>query len=147
MANLIDASFFVAEISIPNNTATEVAQNINWFINKYEPKVLEQLLGYELSKLLVASPIDVRFANLINGVEYTDDSGVLTKWRGLKQSATESMLAYYIYYQWQRFNAIKQSGLATIIPKGQEMVNTSPAPKMVQAYNNFVDGVWCCNRY
>lgn len=138
MANLIDASFFVAEIDIPNKSKAEVLETVNWFIDKYEPICLQSILGYPLYKAYLAAPTEPRFVALFNGVEYTQNDGVLAKWKGIVQSETESMLAYYIYYFFQKNTAIKQAGIATVIPKAEGSYNISPAEKMVAAYNTFV---------
>lgn len=84
---LIDKSYFFGDLQIAQPTQTEVADNIDWFINKYEPKLLTQLLGYQLYKDLKAgmltSPVDQKWLNLLFGVEYTNKQNKLTKWNGL----------------------------------------------------------------
>lgn len=141
MANLVTNLMFVAEINIPNNTSPEVVETINWLINKYEPEILEKLMGYELYGAYISNPEDQRIVDLISGVEYVKDDGTLAQWKGLKQSSTVSILANYIYYQWQVFNVVKQGGQNTVIPKGAMSINISPNIKMIKAWNDLVTQV------
>lgn len=52
--SIISASDFVHEYNIPNRTKPEIAEDINWFISKYEPQLLVELLGADLYSLLKA---------------------------------------------------------------------------------------------
>lgn len=88
--SFIDASYFVAELEIPNSGDAAVNERIGWFIQKYEPAFLRQLFGYALYKAFLAgvnvtlpATPDQRWLNLLYGAEYTDLQGNLQKWRGL----------------------------------------------------------------
>lgn len=80
---LITPSFFFGEINIPNNDSDDIYENIDVFINLYEPECLKLILGYKLYSLFLASPTDQRFQDLLNGKEYTNSCGYLKKWIGL----------------------------------------------------------------
>lgn len=88
--SLIDVSYFVGELTIPNTDETAIAERLTGFINKYEPLFLQKLFGYPLYKAFVAAmsvtppatPAQ-RFLNILYGVEYTDFQGRLQKWKGL----------------------------------------------------------------
>lgn len=88
--SFIDASYFVAELDIPNSDNPAVAERISYFIEKYEPTFLQKLLGYPLYKAFItgmnvvppASP-DARFLAILTGAEYTDRNGYLQRWKGL----------------------------------------------------------------
>lgn len=88
--SFIDASYFVAELSIPNSGELPVSERITWFIEKYEPLFLQRLLGYPLYKAFVAgmnvslpaTPAQ-RFLDLLYGKEYTDIQGYIQQWRGI----------------------------------------------------------------
>lgn len=87
---LINLTYFVGELSIPNTDSLPVQERIDWFIKKYEPELLQKLFGYEFYKAFIAgitvvSPttIDQRWLDLIYGVEYTNRYNRLAKWRGL----------------------------------------------------------------
>lgn len=88
--SFIDTSYFVAELNIPNTGDTSTSQRVTWFIQKYEPLFLQQLLGYPLYKAFVAgmnvsapATPDTRFLNLLYGAEYNDWQGYQAKWKGL----------------------------------------------------------------
>jgi hypothetical protein len=90
---LIDRSYFVAQINIPN---TEVAESgigalLDQFINKYEPQFLRYVLGHELYMAFRAGistmPIPQRFVDLISGVDYYDQGNQGFTWLGLAAAA------------------------------------------------------------
>lgn len=85
--SLIDATYFVGELNIPNTGQAEIAEQVTWFINKYEPIFLQKLFGYPLYKSFVASmntpAPEQRFLDILYGKEYTDYQGRIQKWKGL----------------------------------------------------------------
>lgn len=84
---LIDRSYFVGNINIPNTHRPEIQERLDLFIETYEPELLQDLLGYPLYKAfmdgLQGAPVDQKWTSLLEGVEYTNESNRLTKWRGL----------------------------------------------------------------
>jgi hypothetical protein len=106
---LIDPSYFNGEINIPNVDQDSVLQNINWFINKYEPEFLQKVFGYSFYKTFIAGISTTlpnfpaqRWQNLIYGAEYNSlSSGKLEKWKGLllTQIPVYQFGSGYIYKQ------------------------------------------------
>lgn len=84
---LIDRSYFIGDLNIPNTGNNAVGQTVDWFIEKFETEFLENALSYPLYKALKAGlqvlPVEQRWTDLVEGVEYTDAAGRLQKWRGL----------------------------------------------------------------
>jgi hypothetical protein len=84
---LIDRTYFIGELNVPNTDQVSVGELLDWFIEKYETEFLSKVLGYELYKALKAGLIvpvvDQKWTDLIEGVEYTNLSGRLTFWKGL----------------------------------------------------------------
>lgn len=84
---LIDRSYFVGDINIPNTDRIEIQERLDLFIETYESELLPDLLGYPLYKAfmqgLQGAPVDQKWTDLLEGVEYTNQSNRLTKWRGL----------------------------------------------------------------
>lgn len=84
---LIDRSYFIGELNIPNTHTVAVGTLLDWFIEKYEEKFLTEVLGYELYKAfkagLLEDPIPQKWTDLIDGVEYTNLQSKVTFWRGL----------------------------------------------------------------
>lgn len=86
---LIDTSYFRGDLEIAQLSFAPVAANVTRFINQYEPKYLQAMLGYAIYKDfiagLLADPIDSKWTDLLNGAEYINQYGVLDKWPGLLQ--------------------------------------------------------------
>lgn len=84
---LIDRTYFIGELNIPNTHTTEIGGLLDLFIEKYETKFLNELLGYELYKAfkagLLEDPINQKWTDLIEGVEYTDLQEKTRFWPGL----------------------------------------------------------------
>lgn len=88
---LIDTSYFEGDLSIGQITSPAVIASVNLFIKKYEDEFLVKLLGYPLFKSfitgLAADPVDQKWFDLLNGVEYIYN-GELCRWEGLIQSGS-----------------------------------------------------------
>jgi hypothetical protein len=152
--SLIDASYFVGELNIPNTSSPAIAERLQVFIDKYERQFLEDLLGYELWKLLdtqitqeeensPATPLP-RLAILLDGVEYTDSGGTLRKWRGLVYvdgALPRSLIANYVYWHWMKDQATQTTGLGEAATQAQNATLVSPTGKMVAACNEMARGV------
>lgn len=98
MSNLIDTSFFIGEIAIPNTGSAEIQEYLQIFIYKYEERCLQGILGYSLYKEFVANPTDQRMLDLINGKEYLFGS-ILKNWKGLVYNSlglpmTQTVIGY-----------------------------------------------------
>jgi len=85
--SLIDVSYFVQELQIPNTDEAAISERLTGFISKYEPEFLQKLFGYPLYKAFVAgvaiTPPAQRLLNILYGTEYTDLQGRLQRWKGL----------------------------------------------------------------
>lgn len=83
---LIDRTYFVGELNIPNTSKSEISSLLDWFIEKYETKFLRDVLGLDLYNALKAglqeSTVDQKWTDLIQGVEYTDLNQKTRLWRG-----------------------------------------------------------------
>jgi hypothetical protein len=84
---LIDRTYFIGELNIPNQDRTDVQERLDWFIEKYESELLLDLFGYQLYKAfnsgLTGSPLESIWSNLLYGAEYTNSNARLDKWRGM----------------------------------------------------------------
>lgn len=141
MPNLINSSFFVGELSIPNLQQETVSENLDYFITKYEKECLVGALGYPLYKLLQASEgaMEQRIKDLLDGVEY-ELNGKLTKWEGIKHG-DYSFVANYIYWFFMKNNATHTTGVATTKQNAAASISVSPAEKMIAAWNSMADSV------
>ena len=70
---LIDSSYFFDDLSIAQKSDVAVASSITRCINQYEPKLLADLLGYELYKNYKAGIIAAtqKYLDIRDGKEYT----------------------------------------------------------------------------
>lgn len=84
---LIDRTYFVGELNMPNTSQTAIGGLVDLFIEKYEEQFLNDVLGYSLYKALKAGlqdvPVSQKWTDLIEGVEYTDINSKTRLWRGL----------------------------------------------------------------
>jgi len=136
---LIDSTFFVSEISVPNTGKADVLENLNNLIHKHETECLKQILGYELFNKFenaLPTPVEQRMSDLLNGVEWTSPDGTIQKWQGLVHDKL-SLIANYIYWFYKKNEATQSSGIGTVVPKGASVVNVSPREKMTSAWNFF----------
>lgn len=143
MANLIDKTFFVRDITLPNlETTTQGGQanieRLNSFITKYEPKCLMDILGYPLFKLFMAdNTTPGRIKDIKVGAEYYDENGLLQKWQGLIHDTDMSLIANFVYFYIQTSMSSQTSGVNTNVPKGQAGLVISPREKMIDGWNYF----------
>lgn len=94
MANLIDISFFFGELNIAQKS--EAAGSLALFIDEMEPRLLTDLLGYELWKAystgISAGSPDAKWLAIRDGKEYTNRAGHLTYWPGLRFTKSGSSI-------------------------------------------------------
>ncbi len=146
MANLIDSTYFVGEISLPANVLTGDLADISPYIVKYEREALIELLGYTLYKVLKveieAASYTTKWDRLVNGHEYEitylGDTH-LVKWNGLINTELVSLLAYYIFNKYMRFHITHTSGFGELMQNAENATKTSPSTRMVNAWNRFID--------
>lgn len=116
MASIIQPALFIGENNIPNKN--EIGENLQWFIDKYEPLFLTELLGVELYTELKANITDARFVALL---PY------------LKPAIVDYV--YWFYLADQNTVTATTGGAK---PKQQNSANASSYPKMVRAWNEMV---------
>lgn len=84
---LIDRTYFIGDLNIPNTSQTAIGSAVDLFIEQYEEKLLNEALGYTLYKALKAGlqivPVAQKWTDLIEGVEYTDLATKTRFWKGL----------------------------------------------------------------
>lgn len=149
MANLIDKTYFIGEISLPGRALDGDYADISPYIVKYEREALIELVGYTLYKQLKAA-IDTggpdysheRWKRLITGHEYEitfNGDTHLVKWNGLINDDKISLLAYYIYYKYVRYHVTFTSGYGELIQNSENSTKVSPTQKLANAWNRFIE--------
>ena len=133
MANFIDENYFKFDISIPNLDAED--SDIDDVIAKYEPEILTKVLGYRLYALIKDNSDESGiYYDLINGKIYTaiDENDV--KWNGLKNSEDISLIAYYVYVNWQKYHVTNTTNVGEVANEVELSSRANPAQKMGSAW-------------
>jgi hypothetical protein len=146
---LIDRTYFVGELNIPNASQAAISSQLSLFIQKYEEKFLRDVLGYSLYKAFSAAwpSTDQKWVDLVEGVEYTS-AGKTKFWRGLVDAVSgdvsfdTSPIANYVYYWYQRNNHTQTATTSEVKPANENATVASPAVKMVKAWNEM--STWIC---
>lgn len=140
--SFIDYTYFINDISVPATTFG--SDSFASVINRYEPEILKQLLGYDLYKALIDDldgnyvPQSARFLALVNGADFSFTYGaytISTRWNGFKNAEKISLIAYYVYYSQKNQNENFNSGAGIANPKLENADKINPVPKLVDIYN------------
>jgi len=93
---LIDSSYFVGDINIPNSILTDVASGINNMIQRHEADMLTKAMGYGLFKAfsdgLLLPTVQQKWLDILFGKAYTDHYGDTQHWNGLITTNTPQMV-------------------------------------------------------
>jgi hypothetical protein len=147
MANVIDTSYFVGDIEIPNIAQPEISTDVTNSIKVFEKEVLIALLGYPMWKDLqaaLASPVSGdKWDKLLNGGEFTFsfEGEIKTRyWEGLKGLEKKSLIAYFVYFMHRRKRATYMSGVNTEVEADSEnSTRTTPIDRLIYVWNEFLD--------
>ena len=138
--SFIDSTYFVGEINIPN-AATETP--LTQAITHYEKEILISLLGYKLYSLLIADlvngvPVTQKYLDLVNGKEFTHTycgEDYTIKWEGLKNTALQSLIAYYVFYKYVERDVTRLYPMGVgMTPEGNGFSRTSAVNKLCAAW-------------
>lgn len=84
---LINESYFVGQLNIPDTDQAATLERLNWFIERYEREFLVDVMGYRLYKAFVTgitqSNVDTRWKNLLKGCEFTNRRSLPDFWIGI----------------------------------------------------------------
>jgi len=128
----LTTEIFKGELLIvsPNNNCEENEQ-LKWFIENYEPKILQCLLGqiyYDLKDHTIVAGDN--YDLLLTGGEYTVNGEKYT-FKGLKY-----ILACFIYFYYQRENSIITSQFGGNVPQFEKADAVSLNGKIKRNWNN-----------
>jgi hypothetical protein len=142
---LIDTSYFVGELNIPDTDNPNVAERLTFFISKYEEQLLRNVLGNALYAAYVAgiaaATPDQKWLDLRDGKTYTDQAGKTKYWMGFRKASTkQSLIAPYVYYWYQRDRVTITSGIGEVESNADNSSKVaSPGRKMMRAWNEMAD--------
>jgi len=120
--SIVQVSDFKGEINIANTSDMFVAQNVQWFIDKYEPIYFTQLLGADLYLLLK------------NGLL---EDPILTKWTELVANIKGA--ANFIYCKYIKNEFSQTVGTGEVKTKGANSYPYNPNVKIARAWNEMLD--------
>jgi hypothetical protein len=146
---LIDVTYFTGEINIPNTGQTVIAEKLEGFINKYETKILDIVLGYPLRKEFLngyTAPTPAqKWVDMAEGVEYTlNDKPV--KWQGiLNKTDKESLIALYVYYWYMRDSHTTTTNSGERANKVENSEASISSWKLSRAWTELRE--WVCSLY
>lgn len=134
--SFINSSFFIRDINLVNLTETKVLERINYFIAKYETECLRKILGLALYDAVLTESSQ-RITDLAYGVDYIMPNEFERRWYGLVHDINISLIANYVYYYFQKANALQTVGTSTKASKSEAGTSESPADKMIAAWQFF----------
>jgi hypothetical protein len=140
MATLTDPTYFIEPINFPNGLDNNLQQSID----TYEPKVLKDLLGYELYKEVAAysGTSDQRIIDLVEGKDYSVDyngRSQLIRWNGLINVEKESLITFFAYYWMQRDRETQSGNVGELKAEQQNSSIASANATAVRSYNLMID--------
>lgn len=143
---LIDATYFVRDINIPNTDNPTISEELVALINASEPPFLRELMGVELYNAFKAGieavTPDQKWLDIRDGKEYTYQ-GTTVRWEGLRNSTLkQSLIADHVFVDWINTRVQQWSGTAVTISTSQDnSTAVSPATLMSRAWNSMTKSV------
>ena len=143
---IIDTSYFIGEISIPNLNKAGNEATLENDIEFYETEILKDLFGYQLyaayiAGMAVESP-DQKWVDITEGAEFSFDflgKTITRKWIGFTNSDKISILAYYTYANYIRRVMQTLTGVGMAVGQTELSQIASGTRKQVNAWNRFMD--------
>ena len=135
MATIIDNTYFInTELELPIDNI-----DVQSFIDKHEPDILDKTLGVELADEFTAALADTpaqKWLDLRDGKVYIDSSGNQQRYKGIK-----IIIADYVFFKTtkKKQTVSTDSGIKTQITDNAE--KTSPRKDQVFAWNDMVDRI------
>jgi predicted protein tyrosine phosphatase len=120
---IVDFGIFEGEIEIGQLESPPIQENVQWFIDRYEPAFLQEQLGNKL------------YAEFVDGLS---QGTVADKWQELKD-LLEYPAAEYIFCKYMRNQSVDTSGMGTVLTDVDTARRVSPWGKIVHAWNDMID--------
>lgn len=117
-------SDFRGEIVVANKTQPDVSENLDWFIAKYEPIFINDLMGDDLYTAYVSGL----------AVMPTPDP----RWLDLQAEFKGSVIAPFIYRWYSQDQLTQTNGVGEKLTTAANAMNASSWPKVVRAWNEML---------
>lgn len=148
---IIDESYFIKEIIIPNESEIDVSGSCVSFAIWIDQEVrlcLQNALGFTLFNDLdsqitdgvLNNGADQKWQDLVNGKTYTKN-GKTYRWEGLKFTKGTfkgSLLAYYVYCKWLEFQLSQMTGFGENRGQAVNSMSANSTHRYVTIWNTFV---------
>ena len=142
--SLIDTSYFVGDIALPNLDQVENTFQVN--MDTYEEEALRSLLGYQLYTAFIAGIAEVtpaqKWIDLRDGAEFTFEVNGITvtdKWEGLINVQKISFISYYVYAKYRDINKSSTTSIDEVQGLPENATNVNYTTKVMDAWNKGVD--------
>jgi len=142
---LTDKSYFLGLLTVPQLGQVAVLKNLNTFIERFEPEILQAALGYDLYRALMdaveeaaessADPLLEKWDNLLNGCVFTTQMGIKKQWKGISNYTTKhSITAPAIWAEWLRDQQVQITGIGAAVPESENATRQDPSQKIATAW-------------
>lgn len=125
--SIIVPSDFKGENTIAQvgGTVGGVSSTVQWYIDKYEPKFLKELLGTDL------------YNEFIAGLQ---EDPIPEKWVELRdETDLKQMIIDYVYYYYMQNQATSTAGMSEVKGKTDNATPVNNVTKMIRAWNEMVE--------
>jgi len=152
MSTVTDTTYYeLGKKFIPNNNnqnteipgVPSVKSELDYSIDEYERDLLVGFLGYALYKELDTAlddlpNADVKWQNLVEGVEYVKDS-ITYRFDGLRGFNRDSLVAYYVFCKYMENDESYYSTTGTIKSDASGANSFNPTAKYLDAWYIFLE--------
>jgi len=151
---VLKPSHFVGELTIAQSgihTPSEFAftEELQWYVDKYEPIIYRILIGEKLYRLMIDGMTEVIIPDENNESEVIEPIEP-NKW-DILASHTVKIAAAFVWYHYMLDNNTQTTGSGEIVPLMESGTKKSAQPKMVRVWNQIVDSIypaakWICEQ-
>jgi len=122
--SIITYTDFKGEQNVAGTENIGTRENLQTFIDKYEPKFLDILLG------------SVLYQEFVSGLAVVEPETILPKWIALRDEfGLKEMLVCYVYYWYTQNNTTLTAGTGEVKPNNENSVAAQSWDKQVKAWN------------
>jgi hypothetical protein len=138
MANLIDLTYFNTDKTV---SRPETDTLLTAYILKFEPEILEKILGYDLKKAFLAGltgTVAQKWTDLKEGKEYSKD-GIYYNWPGFTNTLKQSLIANYVFYKFTCGAFYTTNGSGIWLASSENSKQADKRYLQVMIYNEMID--------
>jgi hypothetical protein len=142
---IIDYTYFTNRLNLPQTGNTPGREDVEAYIDQYEPEYLKCVLGLDLWQAFNAGiegsgpPSEQRFIDLLEGKDFTKD-GCGYHWNGFKPLTGKiSPIANYVFYQYVDERVIDFTLVGNVKSTTENNRIADETPRLVYTWNRMVD--------